>query len=177
MVLHEPSGLLYLSCSTPKARQRWLSDAEPLLNKANSPTATEYIAIYDLATSNTTRVDFTNFDMSHTIAMHGMDLVPSLTDPHRLYIFLVHHRFPPSIQKVADVGPDSVIEIFEMVLGSAAIRHITTVQDSSVIVTPNDVIGSPDGKSFYFTNDCPTKTGGHGVSLTTIFKRTLSLYC
>jgi len=44
-------------------------------------------------------------------------------------------------------------------LGSTSMHHVKTVADSGVIVTPNSVIGSPDGKSFYVTNDHGARVG------------------
>jgi len=38
------------------------------------------------------------------------------------------------------------------------LTHLHTVH-SPVINSPNDVVGSPDGKSFHFTNDAGAKTG------------------
>ncbi|KIJ98580.1 hypothetical protein K443DRAFT_680688 [Laccaria amethystina LaAM-08-1] len=37
--------------------------------------------------------------------------------------------------------------------------HIRTFQDESVIITPNDFVSSPDGKSFSFTNDHSARVG------------------
>jgi hypothetical protein len=50
------------------------------------------------------------------------------------------------------------VEVFKGTVKGKAKRknelvHLRTVYDENVIRTPNDVVGSGDGKSFYFTND------------------------
>jgi arylesterase / paraoxonase len=87
-----------------------------------------------------------------------MDVVPSYTDPTQLFVYAVNHRPPLGGRSVKDVGADSSIEIYETVVGGSTMTHIRTVEDQ-VIATPNDVAGSPNGKSFYFTNDHGFKTG------------------
>lgn len=117
---------------------------------------TDYVATYDPRRSRITRLTVTDFpNADRGLSLHGMDVVPSASDPSLLYIYLVNHRAPVGA-KAVDVGADSVIEIFETYSGSGVMRHVHTVEDE-VIRTPNDVVGSPDGKSFWFTND-------HGVN-------------
>jgi hypothetical protein len=87
-----------------------------------------------------------------------MDVVPSSSDPKELFIYLVNHRIPLGDRNADQIGADSVIEIFKTTVGGTAITHIITMEDP-VIVTPNDLVGSADGKSFYFTNDNNAKVG------------------
>ena len=87
-----------------------------------------------------------------------MDVVPSSSNPKELFIYLVNHRIPLGDRNAQQVGADSVIEIFKTSVGGAVLTHIKTVEDP-IIISPNDVIGSADGKSFYFTNDQPAKIG------------------
>ena len=89
--------------------------------------------------------------------MHGMDVVPSEKNPNQLFVYMVNHRVP-IVGDPAIIGADSVIEIFTTHTNSGMMKHVTTVEDP-VIMTPNDVLGYPDGKSFYFTNDQVAKTG------------------
>lgn len=87
-----------------------------------------------------------------------MDVVPSAADPDRLFVYLINHRAPPNGQSAKLVGADSVVEIFETRVSSSILTHIKTVEDPAII-TPNDVIGFDDGKSFYVTNDHGEKLG------------------
>ena len=86
-----------------------------------------------------------------------MDVVPSSSHPNKLYVYLVNHRAPLT-GNAEKVGADSAMEIFETRLGSDSLRHVKTVEDP-VVETPNDVVGTADGKSFWFTNDHWGKTG------------------
>lgn len=85
-----------------------------------------------------------------------MDVVPSSSDPSEVWIYLVNHR-PPLVGDPRDVGADSAIEIFKSTLGSSTMEYVRTVEHP-LIVTPNDVTGTPDGKAFWTTNDHETKT-------------------
>jgi len=69
---------------------------------------------------------------------------------------LVNHRVPKGNPPLN--GLDSVIELFEMGVGSSSVTHIKTFDYPEYIISPNDVVGSPDGKSFYFTNHLYTRT-------------------
>ncbi|KAL0061530.1 hypothetical protein AAF712_011673 [Marasmius tenuissimus] len=80
-----------------------------------------------------------------------MDVVPSASNPKELFVYMVNHRVPLN-GNAKDVGADSVIEIFKTTLSSGKLTHLKTIEHPA-IVTPNDVTGFPDGKSFYFTND------------------------
>jgi hypothetical protein len=86
-----------------------------------------------------------------------MDVVPSSSDPTQLYVYLVNHRKPLGRQDAREVGADSSIEIFKTTIGGDTLTHLKTVEDP-IVLTPNDVVGSSDGRSFYFTNDHGSKT-------------------
>ena len=154
-VLHQPTGLLFLACSNPQSRLHWI----PGVGRLNATGASwdDYVATYDPKTSTITRLDALGFESPRGLSLHGMDVVPSAADPSELFIFLVNHRAPLN-DLPKNVGADSVIEIFKTKLGSKAMTHIKTVKDP-VILTPNDIVGSPDGKTFYFTNDHDSKVG------------------
>lgn len=83
-------------------------------------------------------------------------MVPSSSDPRQLFVYLVNHRQPLEGQDAQAVGADSCIEIFKTILGSDVLEYIQTVEHP-LILTPNDIAGSPDGKSFHFVNDHDTK--------------------
>ncbi|KDR75056.1 hypothetical protein GALMADRAFT_248922 [Galerina marginata CBS 339.88] len=156
IVLHQPTGVLYLACSTISSRVHWT----PALGRLNSTGASrkDYVATYDPTTSAITRLELRGFESTRGLSLHGMDVVSSSSNPSELFVYLVNHRAPPGNLLATDVGADSVIEIFKTTLGGKAMTHIKTVRNP-VINTPNDVVGSADGKSFYFTNDHGEKLG------------------
>jgi hypothetical protein len=155
IVLHPPSGLLYLACSTPAKRQHWLPALVTLQH--DKAVLDDYIATYDSATDTVTHLTFSSdFPTSQGYGSHGMDVVPSATDPKELFVYAVNHRKPVH-GRANQVGADSVVEIFKTTVGGKTLTHVRTIK-SPIIDTPNDLVGSPDGKSFYFTND-------HGVKL------------
>jgi sugar lactone lactonase YvrE len=156
IVIHQPTGVLYLACSSLYSRAHWL----PAIDSLNATGASneDYVATYDPATSQVTRLSTPDFNNGRGLSLHGMDVVPSSSDPNELFIYLVNHRIPLGDQDAQQVGADSVIEIFKTSVGGEALTHIKTVE-SPIIICPNDVIGSADGKSFYFTNDHAAKVG------------------
>ena len=149
IVLHQPSGKLFLACSTLEGRRHWI----PANSRLNSTYRSneDYVAIYDPPTNQITRLTLDKFDSTRGLSVHGMDVVPSTTNPKELFVYMVNHRIPLT-GDAADVGADSVIEIFKTTLSSGKLTHLKTIEDPAIIA-PNDVIGYPDGKSFYFTND------------------------
>ena len=155
LVLHPPSGLLYLACSTPATRQHWhpyfsvLQDDKVLFD--------DYIATYDPATGAVMRLTFSGFPTSQGYSSHGLDVVPSAADPKELFVYAINHRKPVH-GRAKLVGADSVVEIFKTTVGGNMLTHVRTIE-SPIINTPNDLVGSPDGKSFYFTNDHGIKIG------------------
>jgi len=155
-VLHQPTGILYLACSTLSSRVHW-TPAVSALNETGA-SFNDYVASYDPKTSRITRFKVVEFKSDRGLSLHGMDVVPSSSDPSELFVYLVNHRAPLGNALAKDVGADSVIEIFKTTLGGDTLTHITTVEDP-VIYTPNDIVGSPDGNSFYFTNDHGEKVG------------------
>jgi arylesterase/paraoxonase len=148
--------VLYLACSTPSSRVHW-TPALVYLNETGA-SFNDYVASYDPKTSRITRFKVVNFESDRGLSLHGMDVVPSSSNASELLVYLVNHRAPLGGLRAKDVGADSVVEIFKTTLGSDTLTHIKTVQDP-VIFTPNDIIGSPDGNSFYFTNDHGAKVG------------------
>jgi len=156
IVLHQQTGIIYLACSTPSSRVHWT----PAVGRLNSTGASrsDFIATYDPETSRITHLKTAGFPSSRGLSLHGMDVIPSSTNSSELFVYLVNHREPLGEQPASLVGADSAIEIFKTTVGSGTLTHVRTVEDP-VIITPNDLVGSPDGKSFHFTNDHGTKTG------------------
>jgi len=72
-------------------------------------------------------------------------------------VYLVNHQ-PFADKDPRKFGANSTIEILKTRIGGSTLTHVHTVH-SPVIVTPNDLVGSSDGKSFHFTNDANAKTG------------------
>ncbi|KAF5321192.1 hypothetical protein D9619_001339 [Psilocybe cf. subviscida] len=160
----QPSGILYLACSKPSSRTHWT----PAVGRLNETGASfdDYVATYDPKSRVVTKLTVRGFSSTRGLSLHGMDVVPSATDSDMLFVYLVNHRAPLRNGKpvpAKDVGADSVIEIFKTTLGGREMTHVKTVEDD-IIITPNDVIGEPDGASFYFTNDRDRKVG-HGREL------------
>ncbi|KAK0466322.1 uncharacterized protein EV420DRAFT_1511070 [Desarmillaria tabescens] len=157
IVLHHATGNVYMACSTLKQRFHALHPSK----EATIPSSeTNYFAMYS-PDGRITRLSLQNFDMSRTVVFHGMDVVPSSTNTQELFVYLVHHRLPLGFQDPARVGYDSSIEIFKTSVGNTILTHLRTVEHH-IIYSPNDVIGSADGKSFFFTND----RGGPKTGLT-----------
>ncbi|KAI0063654.1 calcium-dependent phosphotriesterase [Artomyces pyxidatus] len=155
LVLHSPSGLVYLACSTPIERSTWVPALEILSGERT--LYDDYIATYDPATSVVRRLILAGFPSGRGFSSHGMDVVPSASNPNELFIYAINHRAPLH-GKAEDVGADSVVEVFKTTVGGKTATHLRTIEDP-VIQTPNDVVGSSDGKSFYFTNDYGKKVG------------------
>ncbi|KAF8585903.1 serum paraoxonase/arylesterase [Ramaria rubella] len=153
-VRHHASGTLYFACSTPISRTVW----EPCTGRLNASarSLTDYVAMYDPSTSKTTRLKLVGFPSSQPLALHGFDIVQSDTDPSELLVYLINHRPPTGDPR--QVGADSVVEVFKTKVNSDELVYVKTVRDPSVIISPNDIIGSGDG-SFYFTNDARSKSG------------------
>ncbi|KAJ3883558.1 hypothetical protein F5051DRAFT_478136 [Lentinula edodes] len=155
IVLHQPSGLLYLACSTPESRLAWTPAMDQLNVQGRSND--DYVATYDLTTSKVTRLQLENFNSDQPISVHGMDVVQSTSSGNELFVFVINHRAPPADRNPRKVGADSVIEVFKTPVSGDRLVHINTVRDPRVIVSPNDVVGEADGKGFFFTNDQGSK--------------------
>ncbi|KAG9126328.1 hypothetical protein FRC07_003895, partial [Ceratobasidium sp. 392] len=151
LVIH-PSGLVYLACaSSPWSRVDWTPAMEALNASAvRAKTSQDYIATLDLL----------GFSDPRGLNVHGMDAVPDERDPDMLWIYVVNHRPPldPTVD-ARTVGADSAVEIFKARVGESTIEWVKTVEDSSVIITPNDVLGAANGEEFWFTNDHHVKVG------------------
>lgn len=157
-MLHTPSGLVYLACATPQGRWAYFPY---FLHFTRGPTLPQdYISVYDPSSNKVQRLTFANTYEGFEFHSHGMDVVSSKSDPNVLFVYVVNHR-PQSGEnagKEKELGADSVIELFKTTVGGDTLTHVKTFWDPSVITTPNDISGSPEGDSFFFTNDMPHKT-------------------
>ena len=137
-----------------------------------------YIATYDPSSKRVTKLAAKGFDHPYGLSPGGMDVVPSTRNPDELSIYVVNMRpplvdldmdLPPGIReakrdeiasaRTKGEGPDSSIEVFRHVLGGDSMQHVTTWTDENVVISPNDVVGLPDGKGAWFTNPLPYRAG------------------
>jgi hypothetical protein len=126
------------------------------LNKAGADQ--DYVAIYDPISSQITKLKFSGVKDGYGFSSHGMDVVPSASDPSELFVYLINHKPPVGAVDPRQTGADSVLEIFKHKVGSDTLVHVKTFV-SPLMIAPNDVVGSDDGTSLYFTNDHGQKTG------------------
>jgi hypothetical protein len=115
----------------------------------------DYVATYDPKNSRITRLKMPRLPQG--LSVHGMDVVPSAANSKDLFVYLVNHQ-PPLSEDPMKFGANSTIEIFKTRVGASTLMHFHTIH-SPVLITPNDIVGSSDGKSFYFTNTAGAKTG------------------
>jgi hypothetical protein len=153
IILHEATGVLYLACSEPSSRGQWC----PSLSKFNAENRSlvDYVATYNPQTKEIQRLKPEGFDSLRGLSLHGMDVVPSSSNQNELFVYLVNHR-PPLTGDLRNV--DESVEVFRTVVGSKIMTHVHTFEDSAVMTSLNDVVGSNDGKSVYFTNETPSGT-------------------
>jgi arylesterase/paraoxonase len=123
-------------------------------------TSKDYVATYEPRSRKVTKLEVLGFAEPRGLNLHGMDVVPDEHDPELLWVYLVNHRPPmdPTVD-ATEAGADSAIEIFTTRLGSNSIAWVKTIEDSEVVVTPNDIIGGSNGQEFWFTNDHHAKLG------------------
>lgn len=120
----------------------------------------DYVATYNPQSRVVTKLVTAGFADPRGLNVHGMDVVTDEHDSKLLWVYLVNHRPPldPSVD-AERVGADSVIEIFKTQVGANSMQWITTISDSEVIFTPNDIVGGTNGQEFWFTNDHGIKRG------------------
>jgi len=158
IILHQPTGLLYMACSFASKRRQWT----PSLDRLDPRGAgSDYIAQYNPKTKQTIRMKFADLEPNR-LSSHGFDVVTSSTNSSELWFYIINHRVPEKGEP-KDVGADSVVQVFKgtSILGKKGSSRMTWVKtyNSKHMHTPNDVVGSPDGKSFYWTNDHSSAVG------------------
>jgi hypothetical protein len=119
----------------------------------------DYVATYNPETGLVTRLKLLNYASPRGLSLLGMDVVPSSSDPDELFVYLVNQRVPVEEKLIQEVGFDPSIEIFKTTVGASTLTHVKTVEDPAVIITPNDISGAADGKSFHFTNTQGERVG------------------
>lgn len=139
-----------MACSTQTSRVHWIPAVGRL--NATGKSSSDYVAVFDPVASKITRLQTNGFKYPRGLSVHGMDVVQSKYHPSDILIYLINHREPFAPAKAEEVGADSVIEIFKTNIGSTEMSYLTTFKHP-VIATPNDIVGTGDDKSFYFTND------------------------
>ncbi|GAA5983769.1 hypothetical protein JCM10908_005917 [Rhodotorula pacifica] len=172
----QKSGTAYLVCSDRVSRKHWVP-ATLHLNATELPQkSTDYIAVFDLASRMHHRLTLKGLpEEANGIWVHAIDLWRSPEDPNHLTIFVNSHR-PPKDRKLAlTQGADSVIEIFETLVGTDEARYVKTIS-SPHIRTPNN-IAATGPRTFYVSNDHRYKT--HWTRQFEIIKATPSdiIYC
>jgi len=177
-VIHEPTGIVYLACSSPRNRSLWLPYFGLLDPKGSGG---DHIMQYNPETKVIKRMQFAGLE-PNKFSSHGMDVVTSSKNPNELFFYLVNHRAPYN-GNPKKVGADSVIQVFRTTspsVGGKSSERLIWVKtyNSKHIHTPNDVVGSADGNSFYFTND-HSKPVGFGRSLEVPLSRAVTSvgYC
>lgn len=137
-----------------------------------------YLVTYDPSTKKVTRLTAKGFDSPRGLSPFGMDIVPSTHNPDELTIYVINMRpplvdldpnLPPGVREekrdeVASArskkeGPDPSIEVFRYVLGGDTVQYVATWTDENIVISPNDVVGLPDGKGAWFTNTLPYRSG------------------
>jgi arylesterase / paraoxonase len=163
MVLHEPSGYLYLSCSDPVSRTKW-TPAVDIRKQARSGLETDFFAVIDTSVSlSHKKIKISNLPTEDPkwrgLNLVGLDVVESATEPNVLWVYVINHRppFPPATAERD--GADPAVEIFRTKLGSDTFEYVRTVEDPRYIITPNDIVGKSDGSGFWVSNDHGTRVG------------------
>jgi arylesterase/paraoxonase len=114
------------------------------------------VATYNPATKQIKRLTPLGFDSPRGLSLHGMDVVPSSENSNELFVYLVNHR-PLLVGNPWEAGADESIEVFKTQVGGDSMTHMHTFEDPTILA-PNDVVGSGDGESVYFTNDANVHT-------------------
>ncbi|BGP55902.1 hypothetical protein JCM8202_002691 [Rhodotorula sphaerocarpa] len=148
----QESGTAYLVCSDRVSRKHWVP-ATLHLNATELPEqSTDYIAVFDLASRSHHRLTLKGLPReAQGIWVHGIDLWRSPKDPNHLTIFVNSHRPPKNRALAPTQGADSVIEIFETLVGTDEARHVKTIVHPNVR-TPNN-IAATGPRTFYVSND------------------------
>jgi arylesterase/paraoxonase len=152
IVLHQPTRHVFAACSTSRSRTHWLPAVHHL--NASGRATDDFIAVLDPASHSVRNLTLSGFTDRRGLNSHGMDVVPSATSTSELFVYLVNQR-PPFGQLMNEhvEFPNPSVEIFCMnAITANTLEHIATIAHP-LVRSPNDVVGSTDGKSFWVTND------------------------
>lgn len=139
-------------CSDRTSRKHWVP-ATLHLNATQLPEkSTDYIAVFDLASRSYRRLTLKGLpEEAQGIWVHAIDLWRSPKDPNHLTIFINSHRPPKNRALAPKEGADSVVEIFETLVGTDEASYVKTVKDP-LVRTPNN-IAATGPRTFYVSND------------------------
>jgi arylesterase/paraoxonase len=180
VTIHRPTGSIFAACSTPFSRTQW-TPANRALN-ASARSRSDYVANYDPETGTIRKFAFSGFSDPRGYNAHGMDVVSSSStvwsdrNSGEHFVYLVNQRPPlEGIDSESVAAPNSSVEIFRLsAFTGNTLEHVATVE-SDLIVAPNDVVGSEDGKSFWVTND-GSNARGVDVSISPTTLRVIEVY-
>jgi len=154
LVLYQPTGVVYMSCSFPVKRRQWT----PALDRLDPDGyGSDYIAQYDPVKKQVIRMKFAGLEPNRLSAL-GFDVQTNPKNASETFFYIVHHRVPDRRKgHPRHIGAESVIQVFKgtSIMDVKGSSRLTFVKEyaSDLMTTPNDVVGSPDGKSFWWTND------------------------
>ncbi|BGP40550.1 hypothetical protein JCM10449v2_004512 [Rhodotorula kratochvilovae] len=152
--VHHDSGLAYLACSSLTTRAHWSPSMETLDARALPTVSTDSLRLFSFTSRTHTALALVDLPAAHPgLWVHGMDALhtPTGAEPDLYTLFVVSHRPPRDRAQAPREGADSVVEIFETVLGSETARWVGTVRDE-LVRTPNSVVAT-GRRSFYVSND------------------------
>ncbi|MBW0499149.1 hypothetical protein O181_038864 [Austropuccinia psidii MF-1] len=164
--LDPTASLAYLACSHRSQRSHW-SPALGLLNSNQlSIPSSDFIAILNLKTKEFQQLNLINLPphlQKFGFHSHGLDLFlhqnhqsNQPNQPRRATIYFINHKLPSNHSLSSSSEPQSVIEVFETIIGQATATYQKTIHHH-LIITPNNILAlSPH--SFYFTNDHQSKS-------------------
>ncbi|GAA6041818.1 hypothetical protein JCM8097_007177 [Rhodosporidiobolus ruineniae] len=153
----EETETAYLACSDPVSRKNWTPATLHLNASALPPVSTDYVAVLDLPSRSYQKLHLHGLPVeANGVWVHGIEVVRDPKSPKHLTLLLNSHRPPKDRATAPQVGADSVIEVFETVLGSKEAVHVRTVEHP-LIRTPNNM-AAVSKTGFYVSNDHRYKT-------------------
>lgn len=176
----QPTGLAYLACSSRPQRAFWETGSAILEAEKLPLRSLDHVTILDLKTHEHRKVELVNLPhhiVENGIYVHGIDVFVTLDDPtdsattnqiefsdgsanhqsgsRQATIYLINHQPPSDRNSAPLVGAQSVIEVFDTVLGDSKATYRTTIKHD-LLLTPNNLVGISE-TSFYVTNDHSSK--------------------
>jgi len=132
-------------------RTLWLPN-QSLTNSTGA--GKDYLAVFDPSAGTSKHLPLVRFDTKTGLSTAGFDVVSASEEPNHVFVYAINNR--KSEGHVLVDGPNSVVEIFKSDASGFKLSYVATVKDP-LIGMPNDIIGAPDGKSFFLTTDAKTK--------------------
>ncbi|GBC06788.1 hypothetical protein RclHR1_07040011 [Rhizophagus clarus] len=144
ILIHHRTGHAFMACGNATIRSNvFYPPINLLTNTTQLIRETPYI--YDINNDKLIPLELKNFPPEEDFLLCGMGIYEDeKNEPNKLYVFFANHK-----------KSGSVIEIFEHILNTNELVHLSTVKHD-LIITPNDVV--PVSKDeFYVTNDHSTE--------------------